>query len=138
MLSPFRQDWATVSVSRDNKALVRRLVDEVVNSRDESAIDELVDGEFADKVKGWIGPFRDAFPDFRMEIVELIAEGDSVAAHFHCSGTHRGEWRGVAPTGRRFENVDEIYIFQVRDGRIAAALGLEDNAKRTRQLGIEL
>jgi len=125
-------------VSRDNKALVRRLVDEVVNSRDESAIDELVDGEFADKVKGWIGPFRDAFPDFRMEIVELIAEGDSVAAHFRCSGTHRGEWRGVAPTGRRFENVDEIYIFQVRDGRIAAALGLEDNAKRTRQLGIEL
>lgn len=125
-------------MSRDNKALVRRLVDEVVNSRDESAIDELVDGEFADKVKGWIGPFRDAFPDFRMEIVELIAEGDSVAAHFRCSGTHRGEWRGVAPTGRRFENVDEIYIFQVRDGRIAAALGLEDNAKRTRQLGIEL
>jgi predicted ester cyclase len=127
-----------VSLNEDNKALVRRLVDEVVNARDESAVDELVESEFAEAVRRWIGPFRDAFPDFRMEIVELIAEEDRVAAHFRCSGTHRGEWRGVAPTGRSFTDVDEIYIFRVRDGRIAAALGLEDNGKRTRQLGIEL
>jgi predicted ester cyclase len=127
-----------VSLLEDNKALVRRLVDEVVNARDESAVDELVESEFAETVRRWIGPFRDAFPNFRMEIVELIAEGDRVAAHFRCSGTHRGEWRGVAPTGRSFTDVDEIYIFRVRDGRIAAALGLEDNGKRTRQLGIEL
>ena len=127
-----------MSLLEHNKALVRRLVDEVVNARDESAVDELVEGEFAETVRRWIGPFRDAFPDFRMEIVELIAEGDRVAAHFRCSGTHRGKWRGVAPTGRSFTDVDEIYIFRVRDGRIAAALGLEDNGKRTRQLGIEL
>jgi predicted ester cyclase len=127
-----------LSVLRDSKAAVRRLVDEVVNARDESAVDELVESEFVETVRRWIGPFRDAFPDFRMEIVELIAEGDRVAAHFRCSGTHRGEWRGVAPTGRSFTDVDEIYIFRVRDGRIAAALGLEDNGKRTRQLGIEL
>ena len=127
-----------MSLLEDNKALVRRLVDEVVNARDESAVDELVDTEFAETVRRWIGPFRDAFPDFRMEVVELIAEGDSVAAHFHCSGTHLGEWRGVAPTGRRFEDVDEIYLFKLRDGKIRAALGLEDNGKRTRQLGLEL
>jgi predicted ester cyclase len=127
-----------VNLLENNKALVRRLVDEVVNARDESAVDELVEREFAETVRRWIGPFRDAFPDFRMEIVELIAEGDRVAAHFRCSGTHRGEWRGVASTGRSFTDVDEIYIFRVRDGRIAAALGLEDNGKRTRQLGIEL
>jgi predicted ester cyclase len=127
-----------VSAADDNKALVRRLVDEVVNKRDPAVIDELTESEFADTVRRWIGPFRDAFPDFRMNIVELIADGDRVAAHFHCSGTHLGEWRGVAPTGRRFEDVDEIYLFRVRDGKIEAALGLEDNVKRTRQLGIEL
>jgi predicted ester cyclase len=127
-----------VSTSDDNKALIRRLIDEVVNARDPTAIDELADGEFAGIARRWIGPFRDAFPDFRMEIVELVAEGDKVAAHFRCSGTHRGAWRGVEPTGRRFENVDEIYIFKVRDGRLTSALGLEDNLKRTRQLGIEL
>jgi predicted ester cyclase len=127
-----------LSSAEENKALVRRLIDEVVNARDEAAIDELADGEFAAIARGWIGPFRDAFPDFHMEIVELVAEGDKVAAHFRCSGTHRGEWRGAEPTGRRFENVDEIYIFEVRDGRLTSALGLEDNLKRTHQLGIEL
>ena len=47
-----------------------------------------------------------------MEIVDLIAEDDKVAAYFRCSGTHRGEWRGTAATGNRFEDVDEIYILR--------------------------
>jgi predicted ester cyclase len=127
-----------VTTSDENKALIRRLIEEVVNARDPTAIDGLADGEFAATARRWIGPFRDAFPDFRMEIVDMVAEGDKVAAHFRCSGTHRGEWRGVEPTGRRFENVDEIYIFEVRGGRLTSALGLEDNLKRTGQLGIEL
>jgi predicted ester cyclase len=127
-----------MSTPEENKALIRRLIEEVVNARDPTAIDGLADGEFAATARRWIGPFRDAFPDFRMEIVDMVAEGDKVAAHFRCSGTHRGGWRGVEPTGRRFENVDEIYIFEVRDGRLTSALGLEDNLKRTRQLGIEL
>jgi predicted ester cyclase len=71
-----------------------------------------------------------------MEIVELIAEGDRVVAHFRCSGTHRGEWLGVPATGRRFERVDEIYIFRVRDGKLVAAIGVGDNLARVRQLGI--
>jgi predicted ester cyclase len=127
-----------MSTPEENKALIRRLIEEVVNARDPAAVDELAGDEFAATARRWIGPFRDAFPDFRMEIVDMVAEGDKVAAHFRCSGTHRGEWRGVEPTGRRFENVDEIYIFEVRDGRLTSALGLEDNLKRTRQLGIEL
>jgi predicted ester cyclase len=127
-----------VSTPDENKELIRRLIERVVNARDPTAIDELADGEFAATARRWIGPFRDAFPDFRMEIVELIAEGDKVAAHFRCSGTHRGEWRGTKPTGRAFEDVDEIYVFEVRDGKLRAAVGLEDNDKRTSQLGIEL
>jgi predicted ester cyclase len=72
-----------------------------------------------------------------MEIVDLIAEGDKVAAHFKCSGTHRGEWRGRAPTGRPFEGIDEIYIFRIQGGRLQGAVALEDNLKRMRQLGFE-
>jgi predicted ester cyclase len=83
-----------------------------------------------------VAPFRGAFPDFEMEIIELISEGGKVVAHFRCSGTHRGEWLGVPPTGRRFEQVDEVYIFEVRDGRLVSALGVEDNLSRMRQLGI--
>ena len=98
--------------------MVRRLIDEAVAKHDVEVLDELAAGEFARIAKRWLGPFQSAFPDFEMEIVELIAEGDTVVAHFRCSGTHRGEWIGVPATGRRFENVDEIYIFRVRDGKL--------------------
>lgn len=92
----------------DNKDLVRRLVDQVVNARDLGVLDEIADGEIASAARRWIGPFRESFPDFRMEIVDVIAEGDKVAAHFKCSGTHEGEWQGRPPTRRRFEDIDEI------------------------------
>jgi predicted ester cyclase len=118
-----------------NKQLVRRLVDDV-NRRDPSLLDEVADGAMARRAAAWIDPFRGAFPDFRMEIVELIAEGDKVVAHFRCSGTHEGEWLGQPPTGRRFEDVDEIYIFEVRDGRLVDAVAVEDNLTRLRQLGL--
>jgi predicted ester cyclase len=124
--------------SERNKQLVRRLVDEVVSRRDPSALDELAQGEFAELVRRWISPFRSSFPDFTMEIVDLVAEDDTVVAHFRCSGTHRGEWLGTAPTGRRFDGVDEIYIFRVRDGKLSSALGVEDNLSRMRQLGLRI
>jgi hypothetical protein len=51
---------------------------------------------------------------------------------------HRGEWRGIAPTGRRFEGVDEIYIFRVEDGKLSSATAVvEDNLTRLQQLGIQ-
>ena len=53
-----------------------------------------------------------------------------------CSATHSGEWRGHPPTGRRFENVDEVYFFTFEDERIAQAWGLEDTLGRLRQLGL--
>jgi predicted ester cyclase len=55
--------------------------------------------------------------EFEMRIVELIAEGDTVVCHFECSGTHPAAWLGVPATGRRFEQVDEIYIFRIRAGK---------------------
>ena len=127
-----------MSDTEANKRLVRRLVDEAVAERNPDVIDEIASGEFAQAAKRWVSPFRSAFPDFEMEIVELIAEGDTVVGHFKCSGTHRGEWLGVAPTGRRFERVDEVYLFRVRDGKLVAATGVEDNLTRLRQLGIRI
>ena len=122
-----------------NKELVRRLVVEVVNQRELGALDEIADGPVATAARLWIGPFRESFPDFEMEIVELVAEDDKVVAHFKCSGTHQGEWRGRPPTGRRFEGVDEIYIFRIENGRLAGTTAIvEDNLTRMNQLGFEL
>jgi predicted ester cyclase len=121
-----------------NKQLVRRLVDEVVGRRNLDVLDELAAGELARVARRWVDPFQSAFPDFEMEVVELIAEGDVVVGHFKCSGTHRGEWLGVPATGRRFEGVDEIYIFRVEGGKLVSGLGVEDNLTRLRQLGLQV
>ncbi len=118
------------------KQLVRRLVDEVVNAGDMRALDEIYTRPMARAAARWITPFRAAFPDFRMEIVQLVAEADTVVARFRCSGTHLGEWRGHAPTGRRFERIDEVYFFEIRDGHLARAWGLEDTLTRIQQLGL--
>jgi predicted ester cyclase len=122
---------------QDSKALVHRLV-EIVNAGDLDGLDEVADGQIADAARRWIGPFRESFPDFRMEVQDLVAEDDKVVGHFTCSGTHRGEWRGHPPTGRRFEDVDEIYIFRVADRKLSAVTAVvEDNLTRMRQLGIQ-
>jgi predicted ester cyclase len=119
-----------------NKQLVHRLV-ELVNDGDLDAIDQVATGQIASEAQRWIGPFRDSFPDFHMEVVEVIAEADKVMGYFKCSGTHEGEWRGRAPTGRRFEGIDEVYIFRVEDGKLASAIAvIEDNLTRLRQLGL--
>jgi predicted ester cyclase len=119
-----------------NRALVRRLV-EIVNDRDLDALPEVASGQIAHEAERWIGPFRDSFPDFHMEVVDVIAEADKVVGHFKCSGTHEGEWRGIPATGRRFEGVDEIYIFRVEQGKLDSALAVvEDDLARMRQLGL--
>jgi len=60
---------------------------------------------------------RSAFPDFHMEITHMVAEDDRVAARFVETGTHKGEFFGVAPTGRQV-NFTEIGILRVADGKI--------------------
>jgi hypothetical protein len=125
-----------VTSADDNRALVRRLV-EIVNARDLDAIGEVASGQIAREAARWVGPFTASFPDFRMEVVDVIAEGDKVVGYFKCSGTHEGEWRGSPPTGRRFEDVDEIYVFGVENGKLSSALAVvEDNLTRMRQLGL--
>jgi ketosteroid isomerase-like protein len=119
-----------------NKAIVRRLVDEVLNGGRLELLDELYAPELAPAARRWITPFRVSFPDMRMDVVDLVAEGDRVVGRFTCSGTHQGPWRGHAPTGRRFERVDEVWVLRLRAGRIVAVWSLEDTLGRMQQLGL--
>ena len=88
-----------------NKDLVIRLV-EIVNARDLERLKEITSGSFPAQARRWIAPFRDSFPDFQMEVVDVIAEGDKVVGHFKCSGTDSGGWLGRTGSGRRFSNID--------------------------------
>jgi predicted ester cyclase len=119
------------------KDTVRRFVDEAVNSRRDELVDELFAPALTAWVRDWFGSFRRSFPDLRMEVVELVADADTVVGRFACSATHRGEWRGHPPTGRRFENVDEVYFFGFEGDRIVSVWGIEDTLDRCRQLGLE-
>lgn len=118
-----------------NKAMVRRLV-EGINAGDiEGIVDELFAPRAARRVKRLFSEFYSAFPDWREEIVELVAEGNTIAGRFRCSGTHQGEFLGESPTGKRME-VDEVFFFRVEDGMFVYFWGLEDSLNRMRQLGL--
>jgi predicted ester cyclase len=122
-------------VSVENKAMVRRLV-EAINAGDEAAaVDELFAPRAARRVKRLFAEFRSAFPDWQEETVELVAEGDTVAGRFKCSGTHRGEFLGEAPTGKRME-VEEVFFLRAEGGMFVDFWALEDSLGRMRQLGL--
>jgi predicted ester cyclase len=120
------QEHAARAGTGDPKSVVRRMIDEVMNGGRLDVIDELYSPHMAPGARRWIAPLRESFPDVQMEIVDLIAEGEKVVGRLRCSATNLGPWRGQPPTGRRFERVDEVYIFRIRDGQISEAWGIED------------
>ncbi len=93
------------------KDIVRRFYREAIVGRDPSACERLLGTGFVHngEPRGQAGQrqaveyFLGAFPDLDHRIEIILAEGDLVAAHQRWSGTHRGEFLGVAPTGRRVE-----------------------------------
>lgn len=115
--------------------MVRRMV-EGINSGDiEPTVEELFAPRAARRVKRLFTEFYTASPDWREEIVELVAEGNTVAGRFRCSGTHLGEFLGEAPTGKRMD-VEEVFFLRVEEGKFVDFWGLEDSLNRMRQLGL--
>jgi len=84
------------------------------------------------------------FPDWKMEIVDMVAEGESVVVRCRVSGTHRGKGTrrvnggylmGVEPTGRRFQ-VQHTHWYRVHDGKITDHYASRDDLGMTQQLGL--
>ena len=124
-------------VAVDHKGTVWRFVDEAVNGGRDELIEELFTPAMAAFAREWFGSFRRSFPDLEMRLVQLVAEEETVVGRFECSATHLGEWRGHAPTGRRFEAVDQVYFFTFAGARIAGLWGVEDTLDRFRQLRLD-
>jgi steroid delta-isomerase-like uncharacterized protein len=78
--------------------------------------------------------YREAFPDLRMTVDDVVASEDKVALRWHSEGTHRGELPGLAPTGVH-GSVTGISIDQWKDGKIVEAWAEWDNLGLARQLG---
>ncbi len=132
--------------AEQNKTLMRRFYDEVVNRGNLDMIDELASPDFVDHeassglaggredVKQFLSMLRIAFPDLRMNVEDLIAEGDKVVARATMTGRHQGEFAGIAATGKTV-NVAAIDIVRFADGKLAEHWGVTDAASLMEQLG---
>ena len=118
-------------MSEENKAMVHRMVEGINAGNVEGTVEELFAPRAARRVKRLFSEFYAAFLDWREGIVELVAEGDTVAGRFRCSGTHLGEFLGKAPTGKRME-VEEVFFLRVEGSRFVDFWGLEDSLGRLR------
>ncbi|HKE91300.1 MAG TPA: ester cyclase, partial [Gemmatimonadales bacterium] len=76
-----------------------------------------------------------AFPDLHITIEDLIEEGDKVVEKDTVSGTHRGEYNGLPPTGKSV-SYNEIFIMRFANGRIAEIWGVVDIFSQMKQLGM--
>ena len=133
-----------------NKAVVQRFYDEVINGKNLDVLDEIMADNYVDHsliYGGEIGKegyrraalatpgILTAFPDFRNDVDDLIAEGDKVACRWTASGTHEGEFMGVAATGKYFE-WGGITIFRLENGKIAERWPMQDRLTMMQQLGL--
>lgn len=132
--------------AEENKALVRRYVEEVVNQGNLDLLDEIFAPGFVeygadtDQVSGvedskqFFDMLRSGFPDFQGTIEDLFAEGDKVVLRFTFRGTHQGEFMGIAPTAKQV-TMSGIDIFRIADGKVVELWGQEDMLGIMQQLG---
>ncbi|SER60607.1 NADPH-dependent FMN reductase [Lentzea xinjiangensis] len=138
---------ALASPRTDVKEVVRRNTEQVQSGGDSALFEELFADGFVDHtpqpgttpdkdgVRALYRALRSAFPDFSAKIHWQTAEGDVVTTHKTCSGTHLGEFLGIAPTGEHveFETVDAM---RVREGRITEHWGVANQYSVPRQVGV--
>jgi steroid delta-isomerase-like uncharacterized protein len=128
-----------------NEAVVRRLVEEVLNRGQTGLLAELVavDHVGHDPLGDHYGPeglriavaeYRAAFPDLSVTVEDLVAEGDKVARRFTLRGTHAGPFMGIPATGRAVA-ASGIAIDRLAGGKVAESWVSLDALGLLRQLG---
>lgn len=129
------------------KQVARRIWSELVNGGRLEALPELVSADFVDHaplpglsqdIRGLRERLRllhAAFPDFKSDIIELLAENDKVVAVVVSSGTHQGNFAGLPPTGRRF-TIQEIQILRIENDQMVEHWQVADLFGMFEQLGL--
>jgi len=128
-----------------NKAIVRRYLEAVWNERDLSLVEEVVAPTMVQHIAGvtpgragvkqFFGMIGAAFPDARMTIEDVIAEGDRVAWRFTIHATHTGPFRGIPATGKAV-TITGMNIARMAEGQIVENWGEQDNLGLLQQLGV--
>lgn len=133
--------------TEENKALMRRIYEEVINQGDMDAADEVIAADVVDHApfpgqkpglegfKEAVSAFRSAFPDLHMTMDDVIAEGDMVAVRFTMSGTHQGELMGIPATGNRM-TITGIDLGRFEGGKGVEHWASQDDLGMMQQLGV--
>ena len=129
------------------KELYRRYLDEVWTRRRVDALDQFFvpdhvdhdqppgEGQGIDYLRAIMPYFQMAFPDASVNIDDLYVDGHALISRLTFSGTHRGEFFGIAATGRHVQ-IRQIHIARFRDGKMAEHWSNSDDLLLMRQLGV--
>ena len=136
-----------MSTQEDNLQIVRRVIEEGVNARDLSVFDELISSTFVDHEaegsepggpegeKELLSSIRESFPDWRWDIEDMLAAEDKVITRYVLRGTHRGEYMGAKPTGKKVAFTG-INIVRLEGGKVVESWGNSDQLGWLRQIGV--
>ena len=132
-----------MSELQENKALVRRHLEEAVNQRRPELWNDVMAEDFVlhhplvepgrTSYAAALEMLHAGFPDLRVEVLDLVAEDDRVVVRYIERGTHTGDFVGIPPTGRCYEK-HGFALYRVADGRLAEAWMQEDDQGYQRQL----
>lgn len=135
-------------MSEENKALTRRLEEQVWNEGNLEVMDEILAPDFVAHVGGapaalrgraavkeWAALWRTAFPDVHAAVEDVIGEDDKVVTRITLTGTHQGPLMGVPATGKSGK-VMAIAINRFADGRLAEIWSIFDMAGLLSQIGV--
>ena len=130
-----------------HKVLARRFYEEVINGKQLAVVDEIMEESYVTEVlpptlpqgreglKIFIGAFHGAFPDGKLSIDQMIAEGDTVATRLTFTGTHTGEFMGIPPTGKSV-TVPALDMIRFANGKAVEHWGGPNQFSLLQQLGV--
>lgn len=134
-------------MSAENKAIVHKFIEEVLNQGNLERANDLVKEDFVELdpfpgqqpgregLKAVLGGFLAAFPDMHWLVEEMVAEGEKVVTRFSWTGTHRGEFLGIPATGRSVQ-VKGVVIDRLENSQMADSRILMDTMSLMQQLGV--
>ncbi len=128
----------------DNKALVQRFYDEVINQKNLAALDQFVSPNAVNHTvpaglpqgpSQFLGLHLNAFPDAKATVEDLLADGDKVIARVSFRGTQQAAFGSINPRGKPI-TVMAINIFRIANGQMVEHWGLADRLSALQQLGV--
>ncbi len=134
-------------MSTDPRPLIHRIVNDIIHGKNLALIDELYAPDYVghqipaplpqtrEGQKLFVGAFLEAFPDLRLTFEDELVEGQKVAGRGYLTGTHRGAFQGIPPTGKSIK-VDFMDVWRVANGKLAEYWGVVDVAGLLKQLGV--